>query len=333
MRIQHEEAGPWFAPTACLFCGSEKLSPWIADIKDRLGFVPGTWSFLTCRTCGSAILSPMPKQETIAGLYPPVYSFRPDFETNSKLKKLLAALEGRTFYSLQHRNEVAALRRATGVRSGVLLDIGCGTGDRLVRFAKAGYQVRGLDIQPGPVRYVRERLGFAADVGTLNSVSYPADSFHIVTIGWVLEHLLDVKPVLKEIRRILKPGGWIAAEVPFSDSFQSRMLGRRWCVYCEAPRHIGIPSQEGARRAFAECGFAEISIHPSTAINCAGHFGLSVIPKATATHAYGESTLAAHIPRVLAGVITLLYSPLAAYENNFLRLPAAAVIMARKPEA
>jgi SAM-dependent methyltransferase len=325
-------ASQWFEPTRCLYCGSDRLDPWIKNIKDRFDYVPGAWSFLRCRACGSAHLSPAPKQEAIIGLYPPVYSFRPDFETNSRLKRILAAVEERTFYVFQNRNEVSTVRRVTGIKSGKVLDVGCGTGDRLTRFARAGYRVRGLDIQPEPVRYVRERLGFEADAGTLETVSYPANSFDIVTIIWVLEHLLDVKSILREIHRILRPGGWIAAGVPFADSFQSRTLGACWATYREAPRHIGVPSREGARRAFVDCGFSDVSIKPDTIISSAGHFALSVIPTATATHAYTRSSLATHLPRLLAAVVTLLYAPMVAVENGVLRRPACGLILARKPE-
>jgi SAM-dependent methyltransferase len=331
MKTHNERSAQWFRPTGCLYCGSDRLSPWMTDVKDRLGYVPGSWSFLRCDNCGSALLSPRPKQEAIAGLYPPVYSFRPDFETNSKLKRILAAIEGRTFYYFVHRNEVATIQRVTGVMSGAVLDVGCGTGDRLARLAKAGYKVRGLEIQPELVQYVRTRLGYKADVGTLLTFSYPADSFNIVTICSVIEHLLDVISVLKKIYGILKPHGWIVAEVPLSDSFQSRRLGNKWSQYCEAPRHPGIPSQEGARRAFAEGGFADVVILPSTIINCAGFFGLSVIPKAAGTYTYGNSSMAALIPRFLAGMVTILYSPMAVMENYFLRRPACALILARKP--
>ncbi len=330
MRTLNESSAPWFTPTKCLYCGSDRLAPWLTDIKDRLGYVPGSWSFLRCARCGSAHMSPMPKQEAITGLYPPVYSFRPDFEIKSKLKRILAALEEQTFYFFLHRNEVATIQRVTGVMSGAVLDVGCGTGDRLTRFARAGYQVRGMEIQPELVQYVRAHLGLEADAGTLDTISYPKDSFNIVTISWVIEHLLDVKSALKKIYGVLKPKGWIAAEVPFSDSFQSRNLGNKWCTYSEAPRHLGVPSQEGARRAFADSGFADATILPSTIINCAGFVGLSVIPKAAATHTYGRASLAAHIPRFLAGFVTVLYFPMAVIENYLLRRPACGLMLARK---
>lgn len=273
----------------------------------------------------------MPKQEKIAELYPRVYSFRPDIETQSKVKRLLAAMEERAFYSLMHKGEVNTIKSKTGIMSGAILDVGCGTGERLSRFAKVGFKVRGIEVQPELVEYVRSRLGFETDAGTLDSVSYLPNSFDIVTIHWVIEHLIDVKSVLRKIHTILKPNGWMVAEVPLSDSYQSDLLGDRWSQYCEAPRHIGIPSRSGIRHAVTECGFTDVTILPSSIITCAGFLALSVIPNATTTRAYNNASVAAHIPRLVAGLLTVLFFPVVIVENYLLRRPACALIFTRKP--
>jgi SAM-dependent methyltransferase len=272
----------------------------------------------------------MPSQETIPALYPQVYSFRPDFESSGRLKRAIALLEERLFYRLLHKGETDRVKRVTGMRSGSVLDVGCGTGERLCRFARAGYQVRGLEIQPDLVRYVREHLGFKADVGTLDSVVYPADSFDLVTICWVIEHLIDVKTVLEKIRRMLKPNGWIMAEVPLSDSLQSGLLRGRWSVYREAPRHIGIPSRSGLERAFSNSGFTGFRILPSGLLGCSGAFSLSIITGATTTHTYGSKAAASHLPRLAAGLLTVLHLPIALAENYLFHRPAYGVAFARK---
>lgn len=331
MTISGENPDHWYKPSSCLYCGFTELSPWISGIGDRLGFVPGAWSFLKCERCGSAHLSPMPKLEVIPDLYPPVYSFRPDFETKSKLKRLVARVEERFFYRLLHRNEVSSIRKHSGTNSGSLLDVGCGTGDRLTRFARAGYTVRGLEIQPELVEYVRNQLGYNVDAGTLDSFYYPDNSFELVTICWVIEHLAEVKSVLKKIHGMLKPNGWIVAEVPLTDSYQSEILGSRWCQYCEAPRHLSIPSQNGVERAFRASGYTDIKILPSTVMTCAGIFALSLVPNATATHAYGNSSMATHLPRFIAGAATVLYTPMVILENYIMRRPACSLVLARKP--
>lgn len=328
-----ENSNSWFMPEKCFFCGGERLEPWLDGIRDRLGHVPGSWSFLRCGDCGSAHLAPMPRPEIIPGLYPDIYSFREDFETDGRAKGVLASIEKKVFYRLTHKNEVETVKRFTGLVSGSLLDVGCGTGDRLSRFAEAGFSVRGMEIQPELVDYVRDQLGFEADAGTLDSVAYPPESFDIVISHWVLEHLLDVHAALEKVRDMLKPGGWFVAEVPLADSLQATLLGGRWTQFGEAPRHLAVPSQEGVRRAFTACGFSDIGIAPSSIMDCSSSFALSVIPGATAKHAYGSSSLLAHAPRVAAGFLTVLHTPAAAVENHLLHRPAGSLVFARKNPA
>jgi SAM-dependent methyltransferase len=322
----------WIEPTVCIYCGESRLTPWLNGIRDRLSFVPGTWSFHKCSNCGSANLAPRPNEEKIPTLYPSVYSFRPDFDTGNKLKSLLATLEEWTFYRLKSKGEVTRLKRTTGVSTGTLLDVGCGTGERLSRFASAGFKVKGMEVQPALVEYIRSHLGFSVEMGTLDTVSYEASSFDVVTIHWVLEHVLDVKAVLQKIFFILKPNGWLVAEVPFSDSIQSTWLKGRWSQYSEAPRHFSVPSRRGLLQAMRSCGFTDMVVHSSNIIDCASFFALSAIPQGTASHTYGNASTAAHLPRLAAGILTLLYVPAALIENFVLRRPACGFIFAQKPK-
>jgi ubiquinone/menaquinone biosynthesis C-methylase UbiE len=324
-------AASWFSPPRCLYCGHGELLPWIDGVADRLKFVRGRWSFVRCAHCDSGHLTPMPAPEHIAQLYPAVYSFRSDYAPESRFKLLFARLEEVLFYRAMRRAEVATIGRRTGVSSGTVLDVGCGTGDRLRRFAESGFQVHGLEVQRALAEDVRHRFGFAVDVGSLDSIPYPNDAFDLVTMYWVLEHLLDVRAALTTIYRILRPGGWVVAEVPLSDSFQSALLGRRWSQFGDAPRHIAIPSRRGLTKLVAKCGFVDVSIRPSGIMNCAAGFALSLIPRAATMYAYTSRALTAHVARVAGGLITLLYAPVAGIENYVLGRPAFGLLLARKP--
>lgn len=318
-------------PFPCFYCGATRLVLWAERVEDWLKYVPGSWSYLRCEQCGSVHLSPLPKKEEVASLYPPIYNFRTDFGSKSLFKRMFAAIEKRSFYRLLSRGEVKRVKRFTGITSGKLLDVGCGTGDRLTRFATAGFNVRGLEIQSDLVDYIRQNLALEADSGTLDTVAYPSDSFDIVTIHWVIEHLLDVKSVLQKIFTALKPNGWIVAEVPLSDSFQSKCLGRFWSQYREAPRHLGIPSRAGIHQALIACGFVDVKIRPSSIMTCASLFALSMIPNGTAAHAYNNPGWGAYLPRLAAAFLTVIYLPVAALENYILHRPACGLIFARKP--
>jgi ubiquinone/menaquinone biosynthesis C-methylase UbiE len=98
-----------------------------------------------------------------------------------------------------------------------LLDCGCGTGSITVGLAAAVApgEVVGVDIGPAPVAEARalaaaEGAGNARfEVGSVYSLPFPDASFDAAFAHTVLEHLADPLAALREVRRVLKPGGVI----------------------------------------------------------------------------------------------------------------------------
>ena len=100
-----------------------------------------------------------------------------------------------------------------------ILDIGCGPGSITVDLAKhvPQGQVIGIENVPDPLDQAR---AFAAEQGTTNvnfkvgdihKLEYPDDSFDVVHVHQVLQHVADPVAALREMRRVAKPGGIVAA--------------------------------------------------------------------------------------------------------------------------
>ena len=96
------------------------------------------------------------------------------------------------------------------------LDVCCGTGDLIVRLAKRGGRVAGLDMNGAMLNVARRRLA-KCNIG--RSRLYQTDAlqlpfgdgqFDVVTIAYGLRNLADYKTGLQEIYRVLKPGGRLA---------------------------------------------------------------------------------------------------------------------------
>lgn len=52
--------------------------------------------------------------------------------------------------------------------------------------------------------------------GDLRSLTFPDDHFDLVWASHVLEHILEIKQAVREIHRVMKPGGWAILDVPMS---------------------------------------------------------------------------------------------------------------------
>jgi SAM-dependent methyltransferase len=93
--------------------------------------------------------------------------------------------------------------------TGRLLDVGCGIGDMVAFRANSV----GVDINPRNVEYCRER-GLEAKVMDTDVLPFDDAGFDSVLLDNVLEHIVEPAPLLREIRRVLRPGSRLLVGVP-----------------------------------------------------------------------------------------------------------------------
>jgi methionine biosynthesis protein MetW len=110
------------------------------------------------------------------------------------------------------------------VRGRKALDVGCGDGARYgARVRASGVEIHGVDISEVAVASARAR-GIDARVASLEDPLPHADaSFDVVVCLEVLEHLVSPVTVVREIRRVLKPGGFALMSVPNSAFWTTRV--------------------------------------------------------------------------------------------------------------
>lgn len=127
-----------------------------------------------------------------------------------------AALEDRHFWFRGRRAIFFDLieRELGGPRDDLeILEVGCGPGGMLSPLSRYGH-VFGIDVAHDALRYCRHR-GFP-EVVTGSGIELPfADaSFDVVALFDAIEHIPDHRRVLAEVRRILRPGGYVFISVP-----------------------------------------------------------------------------------------------------------------------
>jgi demethylmenaquinone methyltransferase/2-methoxy-6-polyprenyl-1,4-benzoquinol methylase len=91
-----------------------------------------------------------------------------------------------------------------------VLDLACGTGDLALLLADRGAHVVGLDLTPRMIALARRRPGAGAVrwlVGDMAALPLPALAVDCITTGYGLRNVPDLEGSLREIQRVLRPGG------------------------------------------------------------------------------------------------------------------------------
>ena len=141
------------------------------------------------------------------------------------------------------------------IPGGRLLDIGCATGAFLLAAKNRGWNPQGLDVSPGAAQMARDVVGVDVGVGTLESFAFPGAMFDAVTAWEVLEHVPDPKSFLKEINRVLKPGGVVALSTP---NWRSPWERRTKDDNRRPPYHLTYWSAEPITRLLLDSGFTDV---------------------------------------------------------------------------
>ncbi len=113
-------------------------------------------------------------------------------------------------------------------KGGRLLEIGCAVGFLLVAARERGFDVMGVEMSEWASGIARERFGLDVRCGKLEDLGLEDDSFDVVVLADVIEHLTHPDRTLREIRRVLKPGGRVLLLTPDAGSVMARVLGQRW---------------------------------------------------------------------------------------------------------
>ncbi|MCG2711002.1 MAG: class I SAM-dependent methyltransferase, partial [Candidatus Omnitrophica bacterium] len=109
-----------------------------------------------------------------------------------------------------------------------LMDVGCSTGFFLDEAKKKGWQVRGVELSLWAAKIAREKFGIEVINSTLKQAKLTSNSFDVIVLHDTIEHVLDPREMLIEIRRILKPDGVVYINTPDIQSIVSRVLKARW---------------------------------------------------------------------------------------------------------
>ncbi|WP_432672358.1 class I SAM-dependent methyltransferase [Flavobacterium sp. SM2513] len=187
------------------------------------------------------ITFPKPSQEELSKYYE-----SEDYISHSNKKKGLFSFLYQIVRGFTLKNKLNIIQHFQ-VEKGSLLDIGAGTGHFLDLAQKNKWTVTGIEPNLGARNMATEKgISFAENIQSL-----PNNSFDVITMWHVLEHVYDLDEQIKELKRVLKPDGVIVIAVPNFRSFDAKYYKRFWAAF-DVPRHLWHFSKKSIKLLFQE---------------------------------------------------------------------------------
>jgi 2-polyprenyl-3-methyl-5-hydroxy-6-metoxy-1,4-benzoquinol methylase len=205
-----------------------------------------TFPVFKCRECGFIFTQSHPGEEGIGRYYESENYISHTGTSKGIVNKMY--LVARKFML---RKKVRLIIKSTGLKKGSLLDIGSGTGHFAAEAKKAGWEVRGVEISEKAREF--SKLNFDLDV-TADASSLKDGSFDCITLWHVLEHFQDPEACMRDIYRLLKPGGICIIALPNSDSLDAKYYKEYWAAW-DLPRHLWHFSPEVFTKFSKKSGF------------------------------------------------------------------------------
>jgi len=186
---------------------------------------------------------PQPKEENLSDYYK-----SEDYISHTDAKRNL-------FERVYHLVRSMALQRklklinSFNISEKHLLDIGCGTGDFLFTAQNNGWIVSGIEPNQN-ARDISNRKTNNAVYDINELLKFEHQSFDVITLWHVLEHLPKLKEHLSIFKSLLKPNGRLVIAVPNYKSYDAKYYKEYWAAF-DVPRHLWHFSQESISKLVA----------------------------------------------------------------------------------
>ena len=135
---------------------------------------------------------------------------------------------------------------------GRVLDVGCGTGDFLKVCEQTGWTIAGVEPNEKARQVALSKTNLKNCYGSIEElIDSNPESFDVITLWHVLEHIPNLADFIAKIKAVLKPNGVLIIAVPNFKSGDAQHYGSSWAAY-DVPRHLWHFSQNSMEQIFSE---------------------------------------------------------------------------------
>lgn len=290
----------------CPVCQSRELEP-VLQTQDYFSRQDGEFAVRGCLACGSHFLDPRPTPEELQRYYQSdYYSYQPAAAPRSRAARLARLVYNplRTWNILWDRLNKGNAWGRTVPRGahGALLDIGCGAGNYLAHLRTLNPDLRLVGCDPygpeAPAAFAANRMEYRRQ--SIFDCGFRDGEFQMITTSHALEHMPDPRRSIREIARVLAPGGRLFVAVPNVKSAARAVFGQHWTGW-DAPRHLVDFSAQSLQSLLESEGFrVEQTRHLGNVNQVLGSLTFRALGKAEAPRWWRPEGLAQEVVAAVA---------------------------------
>jgi 2-polyprenyl-3-methyl-5-hydroxy-6-metoxy-1,4-benzoquinol methylase len=197
-----------------------------------------------CLACELVQVTNIPKTEQLEMSYDEHFyeKYYKNLETNSKKQQ---------YEYINFHNKMDQIESRIG-RKGKILDVGCSFGFFLDAARQRGWTVTGVELSEYAASYAMQRFGLSVVNKSILDAGFEANSFDVITMWYVIEHLPNPKGVLECLGNLLKNDGILVVSTPNVKSYQAKFQGKKWRMWIP-PEHVLYFSPETVKHLCKQC--------------------------------------------------------------------------------
>lgn len=266
--------------TNCLYCNSSDFSK-LLSAPDRFSEREEIFTAVKCSNCGLVFQNPRVKEEYIGEYYGEGddlgYYRVPTQKTKtlfSKIKTLINKQVLTQYFNYKNLGKKNIFNKIiflpfkrfqkirmmpTFVENGTVLEIGCSHGEHLNVLKTHGWKVKGLEMSTKMVEHAQS-IGLDVSASRIEDASFEPNSFNVVTMSMVLEHLHDPLGNLVRITNWLKPKGQLIFSIPYIEGVEFKIF-KEYTYALQLPHHITLMNKKIMREYLTKLGYKNIKFY------------------------------------------------------------------------
>jgi len=212
------------------------------------------FNVVRCKNCSLAYVNPRLKEKRLHRIYNKGYFKNPAFKgAKSSFYGYSKYIEEKDCIRSTFKRRLRVIDHLS--KKGKLLDIGCAYGFFLELAKEDGWDANGLEISKHAYSYARNKLKLRVKNMPLENAKIKSNSFDVVTLFDVIEHVPDPQSMIKEIKRIVRPNGLVVITTPNIGTFAAKVLGDKWEEVRRVREHIYFFSGKTLKSMLERNGF------------------------------------------------------------------------------